>query len=209
MSRIRIIKTSILVFLIISLAFAIKDPLFPHLTFLMHFVTVIGFLLMVADIWKNYVSLVAYTAFSLFLLLHIIGACWVYSFVPYNDWLVNTIGFDLDGYFGFQRNQFDRLVHFSFGLLYFPVFYELCERKLQRKIFSLLFAFLLVQFFSVLYELFEWYLTLVLGEKDVEGYNGQQGDMWDAQKDMGLAMLGAAVTWIIYVIASQLKPKPR
>lgn len=200
MTSVQKVKIAILLILIISLALAVKDPLFPHLTFLMHGVTVVALMLMVLDIRKNYVSLVAYFSFSLFLLLHIVGACWVYSFVPYNDWLINTIGFDLDFFFGFKRNQFDRLVHFSFGAMYFPVFYELCERKLKRRTISLAFSFLLVQFFSVLYELFEWFLTLVLGSKDVEGYNGQQGDMWDAQKDMGLAMLGALIVWMLYLI---------
>jgi putative membrane protein len=43
---------------------------------------------------------------------------------------------------------------------------------------------------SLLYELFEWVLALVLSPQSAEAYNGQQGDMFDAQKDMALAMLG-------------------
>jgi putative membrane protein len=45
--------------------------------------------------------------------------------------------------------------------------------------------------FSLLYELFEWGLTMVLSPQDAAAYNGQQGDIWDAHKDMSLAMLGA------------------
>ena len=47
--------------------------------------------------------------------------------------------------------------------------------------------------FSLLYELFEWGLTMVLSPNDADAYNGQQGDIWDAHKDMGLALVGAVV----------------
>src|SRR3546814_19045146 len=46
---------------------------------------------------------------------------------------------------------------------------------------------------SCLYEIFEWLLAIVAGGETAERYNGQQGDPWDAQKDMALAALGALV----------------
>ena len=53
---------------------------------------------------------------------------------------------------------------------------------------------------SVVYELFEWLLTLVAPANQADNYNGQQGDMWDAQKDMALALLGASMAWLAFLI---------
>ena len=57
-------------------------------------------------------SRLSYTLIFLFLALHQIGAHYTYSLVPYEA-LANRLGFSIDGFFGFQRNQYDRLVHFS------------------------------------------------------------------------------------------------
>ena len=70
---------------------------------------------------------------------------------------------------------------------------------------AVLVAWLLVQAGSLIYELFEWALTLVLSPEDAEGYNGQQGDLWDAHKDMALAMLGSTVAAGYYIVRSYLK----
>ena len=51
--------------------------------------------------------------------------------------------------------------------------------------------------FSMVYELFEWGIAVSLSEGMAESYNGQQGDLWDAHKDMGLAMLGSLLAWAL------------
>ena len=56
---------------------------------------------------------------------------------------------------------------------------------------SLWFAVLFVGCVSALYEIFEWLLTMLLAPGMANAYNGQQGDVWDAQKDMAIAILGA------------------
>jgi len=60
------------------------------------------------------------------------------------------------------------------------------------------FALSSVMAISGLYEMFEWGLTLVLSPEQAEAYNGQQGDFWDAQKDMALALSGALIAvWVL------------
>ena len=54
---------------------------------------------------------------------------------------------------------------------------------------------------GALYEIFEWMLTLGLSPEAAEQYNGQQGDMFDAPKDMALALLGA----LIWMISARLR----
>lgn len=133
-----------------------------------------------------------------FFLLHTLAGRYTYSNVPYDAWAIALTGHDVTGSFGLERNGFDRLVHLAFGLLWTLPFAEIVQRHggLGR-VASLSMAFLFVGAGSAAYEVFEWLLTMVVAPGMAESYNGQQGDMWDAQKDMALAMGGslAACLW--------------
>ncbi len=137
----------------------------------------------------------SFILYCLFLYLHIFASCWLYSFVPYNDWLSHYVNVDLNAYFGWQRNMFDRLVHFSYGLLLYPLFFEVAKQYFKplsaNKIHVIVLLWVMAS--SMIYELIEWGIALGLSPQDAENYNGQQGDMWDAHKDMFLATLGAVI----------------
>ena len=123
-----------------------------------------------------------------FLLLHLFAARWTYSDVPYNAWL----GFSLDAAMGFGRNMFDRLVHLMFGMLIVPLIAEVGQRYLGMRFpIALIFAILFVLGISAVYEIFEWLLAVAMDPVAAELYNGQQGDVFDSQKDMGMAGIGA------------------
>lgn len=53
----------------------------------------------------------------LFMTLHLLGARYLYSYVPYDDWSYWLSGKTISACFGFTRNHYDRLVHFAYGLL--------------------------------------------------------------------------------------------
>ena len=53
-----------------------------------------------------------------FILLHLLAARWTYSSVPYDAWGQAVFGFSIDAALGFERNMFDRLVHFASGLCF-------------------------------------------------------------------------------------------
>jgi putative membrane protein len=135
------------------------------------------------------------------MVLHLIGARWIYSYVPYDEWFRIVTGFSPNEIFGSSRNHYDRFVHLMFGLMIFPPLKEIYIKwfNIPSRLAGLL-SFLTILGFSLVYEVFEWGLTLVLSPEDAEDYNGQQGDIWDAQKDMALAMSGA----LISLIASML-----
>lgn len=118
-----------------------------------------------------------------FLALHTIAARWIYSFVPYDEWTDAVFGVRLSEAFSWERNHFDRLVHFAYGVCLTAVLRLKWLRSLE-----------IVLATSALYELLEWAIALTLGAETAEAYNGQQGDMWDAHADMALAALGALVT---------------
>ncbi len=156
--------------------------------------------LLVIDSYKNLLSKIGFWGLFLFSVFHSIGSTWLYSFVPYNDWFISISGIDIDAYFEFTRNHYDRFVHFSFGLLLMGATRDLIISKYRfntRQ--ALLVAFLGIQVFSMVYELFEWGIAVSLSEGMAESYNGQQGDSWDAHKDMALAMLGSLVTWVFFL----------
>ncbi|WP_227430532.1 DUF2238 domain-containing protein [Psychrobacter sp. I-STPA6b] len=142
-----------------------------------------------------------------FLLVHIIGARYLYSYVPYDDWLHAIFGIKLNDIMGWQRNMYDRLVHFCYGLLLFAVM-----RDITRSLFPSLnskqciaIVLMVNMSSSMLYELFEWGIAIGLSPEDAERYNGQQGDMWDAHKDMALALLGGIVGLCVSTVISMIK----
>jgi len=129
-----------------------------------------------------------------FMLLHAVAARWIYSYVPYDEWARAVSGSTLSDAFGWRRNHFDRLVHFSFGVLASPRLMDGFRRMVARPRQARMLVVQWVAAASLAYELFEWALTLFLSADDAEGYNGQQGDPWDAHKDMALAVAGS-VLW--------------
>lgn len=176
-------------------------PVFPTEQFLQHVGTLALLFMLVFDLKKNQLSLTAFTGLVLFTLLHIIGARYIYSYVPYNEWCKLIFHIDVNALFHTSRNHFDRIVHFSFGAMFFPYVYELFNgKKGLNVLMKIIIAWMCIQTASMLYELFEWTLTLVLSGEAANDYNGQQGDMWDAQKDMVLALLGSTISAIGYLI---------
>ena len=173
------------------------NPVFPREQFLQQAGTVLLAALLLVDLRKRWFSNLAFLGIALFTVLHLIGARYIYSFVPYQEWLQGLGDWD---WLHSTRNHYDRLVHLFFGVFLFPALVEVSRRRVtSRHVMAVLVAWLMVQTGSLIYELFEWALTLVLSPEDAEGYNGQQGDLFDAQKDMALAMLGSTIAAIPYL----------
>lgn len=144
----------------------------------------------------------SFALYLLFLLIHIIGAHYLYSYVPYNEWIKQLFNFDLNQAMGWTRNMYDRLVHIAFGLLLYPFFYRLFQIWLPTLKPSVLFL-LVIQFVittSLVYEWIEWWIAIGLSPEEAENYNGQQGDIWDAHKDILLATIGAIITGMICLL---------
>ncbi len=143
-------------------------------------------------------SNISYTLIFIFLSLHTIGAHYTYSEVPYEEWSKAIFGVGINELFGWQRNHYDRLVHFCFGLfLAYPI-RELFMRVANAKGFwSYYLPFDVTASFSAIYELIEWGAAIMLGGDLGQAYLGTQGDIWDAQKDMALAISGALISMFV------------
>jgi putative membrane protein len=101
---------------------------------------------------------------------------------------------------GWERNNFDRVVHFSYGLLLAYPIREVYFRIADADGFWGYFLPLdITMSTSMLFELFEWLAAEIFGGELGVAYLGSQGDIWDAHKDMGLASLGALIAMLITI----------
>ena len=149
--------------------------------------------LAVALLWftrKSFpLSRVSYTCTFVFMMLHALGAHYTYAEVPYQRWFPIFEG---------GRNHFDRLVHFSYGLL---LAYPIREMFLRignvRGFWGYFLPLDLTMSSSMLYELIEWGAAAVVGQELGMAYLGTQGDVWDAHKDMALASLGGLIAMTV------------
>lgn len=163
---------------------------------------VFGFLVFLFWHYRKYqFSDLSYLLITIYLCLHVYGAKHTYAENPLGYWLKDT--------FHWQRNHYDRIVHFSFGfLLAYPM----------RELFIRFFKFptwvgwaLPIEItlsISGFYELIEWGVADVFFPAQGDAYLGTQGDIWDAQKDIFLATLGSILaTTIVSILKKALKIK--
>lgn len=138
----------------------------------------------------------AYVLITVFLLLHAYGAHHTYSEAPFGDWL--------GGRFGWERNHYDRLVHFGFGiLLTFPIWELLVRKTGLRAGWSQGLAVCVILAASGLYELLEAAVAMLVDPDLGAAYTGTQGDEWDSQKDMALALVGAVIAIGVTVLRAK------
>jgi putative membrane protein len=135
--------------------------------------------------------------------LHTIGGHFTFERVPF--------GFVSD-LFGFERNHYDRLAHFSVGFYAYAVAeYLLASGAARRRWVVLAFPVCAILALAALYEIFEWGYALSADPAAGIAVLGSQGDVWDAQKDMLADGLGALAAILLFAWAwrrelSALKP---
>ena len=139
-------------------------------------------------------SRISYTFIFLFLCLHEIGSHYTYAQVPYDAWFTKLTGRSLNSIVGWERNNFDRVLHFSYGLMLAYPIREIFLRVVNVRGFWGYFLPLdITMSTSMIYELIEWAAAVIFGGDVGHAYLGSQGDEWDAHKDMALASLGALI----------------
>lgn len=149
-------------------------------------------------------STASYSLLFVFFCLHTVGAHFTYSLVPYDEAIKTVSGASLNESLGFNRNHYDRLVHFAYGLLLvLPVREMLILHARVRGFWSYFLPLDLVMSTSLLYELIEWGAAIVYGGNLGAAFLGTQGDEWDAHRDMGLAGLGALFAILVVLVVNR------
>lgn len=126
--------------------------------------------------------------------LHVFGSHYTYSEVP--------LGYELQQWLGASRNMYDRFVHFLFGLLLAYPMREMFLRIARTEgIWGYFLPIVLVLALSAGYEIIEWLVAAKVDPSAGLAFLGTQGDIWDGQKDMLLAGIGAtlAMTFVALV----------
>lgn len=123
-------------------------------------------------------------------LILIVGGAYTYAHVPAGFWVQEWLGL--------ERNPYDRLGHFAQGFVPAMVVREILVRTFRLAPGKFLFFIItsICLAVSALYELIEWASALALGQGAQE-FLGTQGDEWDTQWDMFLALVGACAAQIL------------
>jgi len=125
----------------------------------------------------------SYLLMTVFLVLHTIGGHFTFERVPFG-WVSDL--------FGFERNHYDRVAHFSVGFYAYPIAEFLMVRRLVHSRWVLaLFPIFAIATVAAGYEIIEWQYALNADAAAGIAMLGSQGDVWDAQKDILSDTLGA------------------
>jgi putative membrane protein len=133
----------------------------------------------------------AYVLICVHGLILILGGAYTYAHVPAGFWVQEWLGL--------ARNPYDRLGHFAQGFIPAIVAREILARRFTLAPGRFLFFITLCVCLSIsaLYELIEWWAALIMGQ-DADEFLGTQGDQWDTQWDMFLALVGATVSLLVF-----------
>ena len=174
------------------------DPLFRQ-DWALENVLVVFFVIFLIVSYRHFLlSRISYSLIFIFLCLHEIGAHYTYAEVPYDQWFVSVTGSSLNDILGWERNNFDRVIHFLYGLLLTYPIRELLLRVINtRGFWGYFLPLTLTMTTSMLFELFEWGAAVIFGGDLGMAYLGTQGDIWDGHKDMLLASMGALLAMVL------------
>jgi len=159
-------------------------------------VAVVG--LLIASYRAFVFSTLSYALIAVFLSLHAVGAHYTYSETPAGFWLQAAL--DL------ERNHYERAIHFLFGVLFSFPLYELSRSGagLPSR-WSYLASLVLILACSNLYEILEWAAAEVIDPEAALAFLGTQGDVFDAQKDAGLALAGATLGLAVTALGRKVR----
>jgi putative membrane protein len=157
-------------------------------------IPIVGIVLLLTVLYIRGVrfSNTAYFLMALLPYMHTIGGYYTFELVPF-DWFNN--------FFGFERNMFDRVGHFTVGFYAVGLAeYLVSFKKVSTKFWAYFTAVCFIMALAALYEMVEWQYAVREGGEAGLAFLGSQGDIWDAQKDMLMDTLGAFVGVLVLVV---------
>jgi putative membrane protein len=175
------------------------EPIDRHDWFLENILAVALVIILIISYREFPLSDLSYLFITVFLTLHAIGAHYTYSKVPLGFWMKDL--------WGLERNHFDRIAHFSFGLLLAYPLRELFLRRVHVRGFWVYYLPISgIMALSGFFEVAESWVAQLVSPELGDAYLGTQGDEWDAQKDMTVAVIGAFLTMLAAYGLSKVLP---
>ncbi len=157
-------------------------------------------LLLVLTFNKYRFSNLSYFLMAFFLMFHTVGGHFTFERVPF-DFFNNLLEkLDLDFIFPRGRNNFDRVGHFLVGVFAYPIAeLFLAKRWVSNKATAIILGIFALGFWGALYEVIEMIYAIRAGGESGAAFLGSQGDIWDAQKDMLMDILGAVTVSVLFL----------
>ena len=187
-------KNLLIVLIIIFFAVLVWSVIDPKrlLTWFLEVVpALIGFVVLVMTYRRFPLTSLLYVLITIHAIILMIGGHYTYAHVPLFDWIRDT--------FGFSRNHYDRVGHFAQGFVPAMIAREVLIRTSPLKEGKWLF-FLVVCIclsISAMYELIEWQYAVIKGGESADEFLGSQGDIWDTQSDMALALVASIIALLL------------
>lgn len=154
------------------------------------FPAIIGAIILAATYRRFRFTTLVYTLIAIHMVILMVGGHYTYAEVPFGNWIRD--------YFGLSRNHYDRLGHFAQGFVPAMIAREVLLRlKVLKRgpwLFVLVVSVCLA--FSAVYELIEWTVSALTGSAG-DAFLGTQGDVFDTQKDMAMALVGAITALLL------------
>ena len=145
---------------------------------------------------KFNLSNTSFTLIFILPILHTIGGHYTFERVPFGY---------ITELFDFQRNNFDRIAHFSVGFFAYGITEILLKNKfVSIKFLAALFAVFTIFTVASFYEILEWLYAVSADKEAGIAVLGSQGDIWDAQKDMLSDGLGAIFATTLYFLKQKV-----
>lgn len=143
-------------------------------------------------------SNLSYFLITFFCMFHIYGGHYTFELAPFDLGNKTISSLNMNFLFPDNRNNFDRVGHFLVGILAFPIAELFLRKQLVKNIpMAIFLGILAMGFWGALYEVIEMYYAVLQGGDAGAAFLGSQGDIWDAQKDMFLDVLGAIGVFIV------------
>jgi putative membrane protein len=164
-------------------------------------IPIVGIVATLVVLWGRQVRLsnVAYGLMAVLPFLHTVGGHYTFERVPFGA---------VTRLFGFHRNHFDRVAHFSVGLYAYGLAEGLLDRRLvARRWIAYAFGIFAIGTVAAVYEIIEWVYAALEGGSAGAAFLGSQGDPWDAQEDMLADLSGAVFATVVHALLAR-GPRP-
>jgi len=154
------------------------------------FPAILGAIILGATYRRFTFTTLVYALIALHMIILIVGGHYTYAEVPFGNWVRDL--------FGLSRNHYDRLGHFAQGFVPAMIAREVLLRLnvVKRGGWLSVFVISLCLAFSALYELLEWTVSALTGSAG-DAFLGTQGDVFDTQKDMAMALVGSITALLV------------
>ena len=181
----------LLALVLLTIAWSVIGVVDTYLTWILEAApALVGLVALVLTYNKFRMPTYLYVVMAIHMVVLLVGAHYSYAKVP--------LGFWMEDWFGFTRNNYDKIGHFMQGVTPALLSIEVLHRMtpLKTKGWTAFLSICVAEAVSALYEIIEW-LAALCSSDGTEAFLGTQGYIWDTQSDMFMCLVGAIIATVV------------